>query len=60
LILAGINMLMFHSVMARSPQKWTTPCVVPWEGRTAGTISLVVWIGIVAFGRWIGFYHIEG
>jgi len=60
LVLAGVNMSVFHLVISRSPDKWVTAGVAPWEGRAAGAVSLLVWISIVAFGRWIGFYHIAG
>jgi uncharacterized protein DUF6644 len=55
LVLAGVNMLTFHWIMGRSTGRWSEPEAAPWQGKVAGLISLVLWIGIVAFGRWIGF-----
>ena len=55
LLCAGINMLAFHAVMGRGIGQWTEPKITPWQGKIAGTVSLALWISIVAFGRWIGF-----
>jgi hypothetical protein len=55
LVLAGVNMLTFHWVMGRGLGRWSEPGATPWQGKVAGLISLTLWIGIVAFGRWIGF-----
>jgi hypothetical protein len=55
LVLAGANMLVFHLIMGRDIGHWSDPGVTPWQGKIAGLISLLLWIGIVAFGRWIGF-----
>jgi hypothetical protein len=55
LFLAGVNMLTFHSIMGRGLGRWSEPGATPSPGKVAGLISLVVWIGIVALGRWVGF-----
>ena len=54
LALAGINMLAFHL--------WTYRRVADWDrgstsmgAKFAGGLSIMLWIGIVSFGRWIGF-----
>jgi hypothetical protein len=59
LVFAGINMLAFHGIMRRDRPLWLESHVTPWPGRVAGLISLLLWIGVVAFGRWIGFEHIR-
>ena len=59
LVFAGINMLTFHGVVRRNHPRWLESHVTPWPGRLAGLISLLLWIGIVAFGRWIGFEHVR-
>ena len=59
LVLAGVNMLTFHLIMGRGLGRWSEPGTTPWTGKVAGLISLVLWIGIVAFGRWIGFASIR-
>jgi hypothetical protein len=58
LFLAGINMLSFHWVMGRGTDNWNDSGVTPRRGKVAGLISLSLWIGIVAFGRWIGFSNV--
>jgi hypothetical protein len=55
LVLAGVNMLLFHLIVGRGIGRWTDPGITPWQGKIAGLISLLLWIGIVASGRWIGF-----
>lgn len=51
---AGLNMLFFHLVVWRGVEAWDTGKPVP-AARAAGLVSLLLWCGIVAFGRWIGF-----
>lgn len=55
LVLAGINMLVFHFVTYRGIGQWDEARVTPPAARFAGAFSLLAWISIVAFGRWIGF-----
>jgi hypothetical protein len=59
LVFAGINMLTFHGIVRRDRPLWLEAHRTPWPGRLAGLISLLLWIGIVAFGRWIGFEHVR-
>lgn len=56
LVCAGINMLIFELITARSMHKWDDGSVsVPAAGRVAGILSLLFWMGVIAAGRWIGF-----
>ena len=55
LLLAGINMLSFHLFTYRTASEWHLHAKIPVPGRVAGAVSLALWIGIVGFGRWIGF-----
>ncbi len=56
LVLAGINMSVFHLFAGRDIERWgITPHTTPLPAKIAGAISLLVWIGVVAFGRWVGF-----
>lgn len=55
LLLAGVNMLVFHFVTYRGVGQWDEGARPPAGARAAGAISISVWIAIVAFGRWIGF-----
>ena len=54
LLLAGINMMVFHWVGMREVVAWDTS-VPPRHARVAGGTSLLLWTLIVATGRWIGF-----
>lgn len=55
ILLAGINMAVFHSTAYRSVHRWDHQLPTPVAARVAGTLSLAFWIGVVFFGRWIGF-----
>lgn len=55
LVIAGINMLVFHLVTYRSVGAWDDAPRAPLPVRVAGATSLLLWIGVVVFGRWIGF-----
>jgi hypothetical protein len=55
LVLAGLNMLAFQLITFRGVGKWDEAQVTPPGARFAGAFSLLAWISIVAFGRWIGF-----
>jgi hypothetical protein len=48
-------MLIFHFLTYRDVEKWDHQEITPGAARLAGTLSLLFWIGVVAFGRWIGF-----
>ncbi len=54
LVLAGLNMAFFQFVTFRSVAQWDTGRPVA-AARAAGAASLVLWCGVIAFGRWIGF-----
>ncbi len=56
LVLAGINMSVFHLFVGRDIERWgAPPHATPLPARIAGAVSLLVWIGVVACGRWVGF-----
>jgi hypothetical protein len=52
---AGLNMLVFHFISARDQARWDTKARLPLSARLAGGISMMLWIAVVACGRWIGF-----
>jgi hypothetical protein len=54
LLLAGLNMLFFQLVTFRGVALWNSDRP-PASARAAGSISIGLWCGIIAFGRWIGF-----
>lgn len=55
LMVAGINVLVFHSLTARSVAQWDATGAVPVGAKAAGAASLGLWTLIVICGRWIGF-----
>jgi hypothetical protein len=56
LLLAGCNMLYFQKFTDRDVEIWGAPDgAIPKAARVAGAMSLLLWVCIVVFGRWIGF-----
>ena len=55
ILVAGINAFVFHEIAYRSVGKWDNDPVAPLGARAAGLISIVLWFGIVAAGRWIAY-----
>jgi hypothetical protein len=54
LLLAGINMLLFQGIGTRRLEEWDDG-KPPWPAKIAGATSLLLWVLIVATGRWVGF-----
>jgi hypothetical protein len=55
IVAAGLNMLVFHFVSAKDLPKWENEPAPPLSARLAGGLSILLWIAVVACGRWIGF-----
>jgi hypothetical protein len=55
LLLAGLHALVFHLVVYRDVTAWDESPAPPVRARVAGAVSILLWIGIVAAGRFIGF-----
>ncbi len=55
LALAGLNMAAFHLMSGRRIGEWGAGSIPPLPARVAGGLSLLIWVGVVGFGRWIGF-----
>jgi hypothetical protein len=55
ILIAGLNAFVFHSLAYRSVDKWDKDPVAPLSARIAGTVSILLWFGIVALGRWIAY-----
>jgi hypothetical protein len=60
LALAGLNVLMFELTARRSIAHWDNEKSAPAAGRTAAAVSLVLWIGVIFMGRWVGFTSTRG
>ena len=54
LLVACLNMAVFHFRSFRVVQDWDADAIPPPAARAAGAASLVLWIGIVLAGRWTG------
>jgi len=54
LLLLGLNMLYFHLLTYRSVEQWDNGRPAA-PARAAGFISTVLWLAVIACGRWIGF-----
>ena len=55
LVLAGLNMLAFELTARRSLHEWDRARTAPPSGRAVAITSLVIWMGVIAAGRLIGF-----
>ena len=52
---AGLNMAIFHGISAKDLPRWEADAMPPLPARLAGGLSILLWIAVVACGRWIGF-----
>jgi hypothetical protein len=55
LVLAGLNVWLFHSRVERRVAEWDLAPVAPLAARVAAVISLILWAGIVVAGRMIAY-----
>ena len=55
LVLAGLNMLVFTRTAGRTVDRWNTDRAAPLSGKLAAIFSLLIWIGVIFLGRWVGF-----
>ncbi|MBB6123418.1 DUF6644 family protein [Sphingobium subterraneum] len=55
LIIAGINIAIFHRMTYKNVAGWDLDVVPPFAARMAGAVSLASWVLIVVCGRWIAF-----
>jgi hypothetical protein len=55
LLLAGLNVLIFHLTIYRKAEMWDRAATTPLQARIAGALSMVLWLCILAAGRAIGY-----
>lgn len=55
LVLAGLNMMAFHSFIEKKIKGMDSHSRMPIAARSCAAISLLLWIGIATCGRWVGF-----
>jgi hypothetical protein len=59
IVAAGINMVIFEFITVRGVKEWDLARTPPPPARLAGGISIVCWILVIGFGRWIAFTLME-
>ncbi|HUK00656.1 MAG TPA: DUF6644 family protein [Steroidobacteraceae bacterium] len=55
ILCAGINMAFFQFVTFRNVAAWDQNVRPPLPARLAGATSMLLWIAVICFARWIGF-----
>jgi hypothetical protein len=55
LVLVGINAAFFETHTYQRVANFENETCIPAAAKTAGAIGIVLWIAVVACGRWIGF-----
>jgi hypothetical protein len=55
LLLAGIQALIFQTVVSQRLQAWDDRPSLPVMAKVTGITSILLWLGIVTAGRFIGF-----
>jgi hypothetical protein len=55
LLLAGVNALVFHLTIDRRRAEWNRDPVPPRAARVAGLTSLVLWVLVIAAGRFFAY-----
>jgi hypothetical protein len=53
--LAGVHALAFHALIYRDVANWNDTKELPAKAKIAGLVSILLWVGVVAAGRFIGF-----
>ena len=56
LVGVGINALVFHTTVYKRVGNWNNAKVAPVGARIYGTFSVILWLGIIALGRWFSFH----
>ena len=54
LLLAGLNMAIFHFRTARNVGAWDTAARTSAAARLGGALSIALWLGVMLAGRWVG------
>ena len=55
IIMAGINMAIFHLVLNPNTRRDAGGRAIPMSDRIVGAVSMLLWIGVIACGRWIAY-----
>ncbi len=55
LLLAGLNVLIFHRGVYRRVEDWADAAVTPMAARVAASVSMTVWTGVIFAGRFLAY-----
>lgn len=55
IFLAGVHAFIFHWIVYRDVGNWDDSARLPLKAKLSGFVSILLWVGIVAAGRFIGF-----
>lgn len=55
ILLAGINIAVFHTGVYRSVNRWNRSATAPLRARLAAIISAATWTGVIAAGRLLAY-----
>jgi hypothetical protein len=55
LLLAGLNVLIFHRGVYRRVEDWADAAVTPMPARVAASVSLAAWTGVIFAGRFLAY-----
>jgi hypothetical protein len=56
-LLVIIHAVVFRGRVYKNPEELDKEPVIPTRAKAAAILSMVLWIGIVTAGRWIGYYE---
>jgi len=54
LALAGLNMAYFHFRIYKNIARWDDAASTPMQLKVIGSLSLLLWSGVMLAGRWVG------
>jgi hypothetical protein len=55
LLCAGLNMVIFQYLFGKKIPSWSYPVQLPKMAKLGATCSILLWFGVIVFGRLIGF-----
>jgi hypothetical protein len=55
LLLAGLNVLVFHRGVYRRVDDWADAAVTPMAARVAASVSMTAWTGVIFAGRFLAY-----
>jgi uncharacterized protein DUF6644 len=59
LAVGGVNALVFHLTAWERVDVWGEKAGAPWTARTTAVVSVLVWLSVIALGRWLGYERRE-